>query len=75
MFRGVWGGIRPKHWILTKKSICAPTSMCSGRGNLNRKGVIRWVGWGMLEGLSCKWVMPEVDGPIYVAVDTFPSFC
>ena len=26
----------------------------AGGGNLSRKGVFRWVGWGRLEGLSCR---------------------
>ena len=29
MFRGVWGGIKPKHWILAKKSICLVITLVS----------------------------------------------
>ena len=36
MFWGCLGGIRPKHWILTKKSMCPPPVWVVGRGPVGR---------------------------------------
>ena len=45
MFGGVWGGIKPKHWILTKKSIC-PHCMGSRRGTCLGRGCLGGLGGG-----------------------------
>ena len=49
---GCLGEFRPKHWILTKISICPLPVWVVGGGTCLGWEVFRWVGWWRVEGLS-----------------------